>query len=39
MEVLGYVATEEAGTDGHAAADYTGAQLRRTKNINYTDFL
>ena len=24
MEALGYVTTEKRGTDGHAAADYTG---------------
>lgn len=31
MEVLGYVPAEEAGTDGHAAANYTSAHLGRTR--------
>ena len=38
VEVLGYVTTEKRGTDGHAATDYTGAQLSRTENIRYMEF-
>ena len=38
MEVLGYVTTEKRGTDGHAAADYTGAQFSRTESIRYMNF-
>ena len=35
MELFGFVATEKGGTDGHAAAYYTSAQLGRTVNIRY----
>lgn len=38
MEVFRYVATEEGGTDRHAATDYTSAQLSRTENIRYRGY-
>ena len=38
MDVFGYVSTEEAGADGHAAADHTSAQLSRTKHIRFRCF-
>ena len=39
MDIFGYMSTEEAGADGHAAADHTSAQLSRAKHIRFRYYL